>query len=115
MFKVQQRMCATCIYRPDSTLNLQKLENDVRDPHVGFKGHRACHHSAGDVCCRGFWDAHKDEFAAGQIAQRLGCVEFVTVDTMPEASRRAIQRRLKRRKERRQTRQRLRNRDGAQL
>lgn len=78
-FKVQKRMCATCIYRPDSKLDLKKLENDVRDPYVGFKGHRICHHSA-SVCCRGFWEKHKNAFPAGQIAQRLKAVVFVHVD-----------------------------------
>jgi hypothetical protein len=34
------------------------------------------------VCCRGFWDRHKDEFPGGQLAQRLDCVEFVEVDTL---------------------------------
>lgn len=82
-FKVQKRMCATCIYRPDSSLDLKKLEDDVRDEYIGFKGHRICHHSA-DVCCRGFWEAHKDEFPAGQIAQRLGVVEFVDIDTLTD-------------------------------
>ena len=77
-FRVQARRCATCIYRKDSPLN---LENAVRDPYIGFRGHRICHHSR-DVCCRGFWDHHKDEFAAGQIAQRLGMVEFVDVDIL---------------------------------
>jgi uncharacterized protein (DUF3820 family) len=81
MFKVQKRMCSTCIYRPDSPLDLAKLERDVADPHGGFRGHRICHHS-NDVCCRGFWEAHKDEFPMGQIAQRLDMVEFVDVDTL---------------------------------
>jgi hypothetical protein len=79
MFKVQKKMCATCIYRPDSPLDLKRLEDAVRDP-SGFKGfrtYRICHHSE-NVCCRGFWEAHKDEFQLGQIAQRLGMVEFVT-------------------------------------
>lgn len=80
-FKVQKRMCATCVYRPDTPLDLAALEAQVRDPHMGFKGHRICHHST-DVCCRGFWEAHKDEFALGQIAQRLDMVEFVEVDKM---------------------------------
>lgn len=75
-FKVMKEACPTCIYRKDSSLNLTKLENDVRDPYMGFKGHRICHHSK-DVCCRGFWNRHKDEFAAGQIAQRLNMVNFV--------------------------------------
>jgi hypothetical protein len=82
-FKVQKVMCATCIYRPNSPLDIAKLEDDVRDPYIGFKGHRICHHSdeASGVCCRGFWERHKDEFQAGQIAQRLNCVEFVEIDT----------------------------------
>lgn len=81
MFKVQKKACSTCIYRKDSPLDLAKLEADVADRHGGFKGHRICHHSD-DVCCRGFWNRHKDGFAMGQIAQRLGIVELVTVDTL---------------------------------
>lgn len=79
MFKVQRKSCATCIYRKDSRLDITKLENDVRDEYMGFKGFRVCHHSK-DACCRGFWNRHKWEFAAGQIAQRLGLVEFVSED-----------------------------------
>jgi hypothetical protein len=76
-------MCATCIYRPDSSLDLKKLERDVADSRMDgyFKGHRICHHSK-DVCCRGFWDKHKEDFTAGQLAQRLGGVQFVDVDTL---------------------------------
>lgn len=82
-FKVQQKLCATCIYRPDSSLDLQQLETAVADPHMPgyFKGHRICHHSK-DACCRGFWEAHKDQFTAGQIAQRLNCVQFVNEDIL---------------------------------
>lgn len=80
-FKVQARACITCIYKKSSPLDLGILEDAVRDPHMGFKGHRICHHSD-DVCCRGFWNRHKDKFAAGQIAQRLNMVEFVSVDTL---------------------------------
>lgn len=80
-YLVQRRMCVTCIYRPDSPLDLKKLENDVRDQYGFFKGSRICHHSD-DVCCRGFWERYKDEFQAGQLAQRLGMVHFVDVDTI---------------------------------
>ena len=85
MFKVQKRMCSTCIYRPDSSLDLKHLENQVRDKHckTHFKNYRACHHAkTGDVCCRGFWDRHKDKFTLGQIAQRLDLVEFVNVNDL---------------------------------
>lgn len=79
MFKVQQKQCKTCIYRPDNPLDIDALEAQIADEHGGFNGHRICHHSK-DVCCRGFWDRHKDEFQLGQVAQRLGMVEFVDVD-----------------------------------
>jgi len=74
-------MCATCIYRPDTPLDLEGIEAAVKDSYGGFQGHRICHHSS-DACCRGFWDRHKDKFQMGQIAQRLGMVEFVSVDTL---------------------------------
>jgi len=79
-FKVQDRRCSTCIYRKDTHFDLAKLEEQVRDPHMGFRTYRACHHANNGVCCRGFWDNHRDEFQLGQIAQRLGLVEFVHVD-----------------------------------
>ena len=80
-FEVQRKMCATCIYRPESPLDLKALEAQIADRFGGFKGHRVCHHSS-TACCRGFWNKHKNEFALGQIAQRLHMVEFVEHDTL---------------------------------
>ena len=80
MFNVQAKACSTCIYRKDSPLDIAELEKQVADKYGGFKGHRICHHSE-DVCCRGFWNRNKDKFQLGQIAQRLGLVRFVNVDT----------------------------------
>jgi hypothetical protein len=80
-FKVQKKQCSTCIYRKDSPLDLDKLEDEVRDESTGFKAHRICHNSDNEnACCRGFWNRHRDEFPGGQIAQRLGLVEFVHDD-----------------------------------
>lgn len=82
-FCVQKKACATCIYRKDSPLDLKQLESQVADRFGGFDAFRACHHSKdGKVCCRGFWNRHKDKFALGQIAQRLGLVRFVKVDDL---------------------------------
>lgn len=71
--EVMRQPCDTCIYRRDSPLDIKKLEAQVRDPYAGFRGYRICHqhHSA---CCRGFWNRHKNEFQAGQLAQRLDAV-----------------------------------------
>lgn len=80
-FQVQAKACATCIYRKDNGFDIKKLEADVADKYGGFKGHRVCHHSK-DVCCRGFWNRHKDKFQMGQIAQRMKMVVFVNIDTL---------------------------------
>ena len=75
-FEVMRNACRSCIYRSDSPMDLQQLESQVLDEHVGFSGYRICHHHS-SACCRGFWNAHKDEFQMGQIAQRLNAVVFV--------------------------------------
>lgn len=83
-FEVQRTLCASCIYRSDSSLDLQKLEADIADPKMAgyFLGYRACHHAPDrrGVCCAGFWAKHKDHFTAGQLAQRFGLVVLVDVD-----------------------------------
>lgn len=84
--RVQKTQCSTCIYRPDSPLDLKKLEAGVADGYGGFTGHRICHHSD-DACCAGFWARHKNEFQLGQIAQRLGVVKFVEDDTLRDKIR----------------------------
>jgi hypothetical protein len=80
-FVVIKTACPTCIYRKDSTLDLQKLEADVADPVMAgfFSGYRVCHHTppGADACCRGFWNRHKHHFTLGQLAQRLKLVRFV--------------------------------------
>lgn len=84
-FRVQARQCATCIYRPDSPLDLKALEAAIADQNCAgfFRSFRVCHHSH-DACCRGFWDRHKDAFQLGQVAQRLGLVRFVQDDVHKE-------------------------------
>jgi cellulose synthase/poly-beta-1,6-N-acetylglucosamine synthase-like glycosyltransferase len=85
MFKVQARICATCIYTWPLD-ELRRLLEYIADPAMPgfFDGYRQCHHTPDNskICCRGFWNAHKNDFQAGQIAQRLNLVEFVDVDVM---------------------------------
>lgn len=83
-FQVQKKKCKSCIYLPNSPLDLEKLENQVKDKNGSFNGHRQCHHTkdGNPACCRGFWDAHKDEFQLGQIAQRLNAVVEVEIDDL---------------------------------
>lgn len=80
-FLVKSKQCATCIYLPTSALDINKLEADIADPRMTghFTGYRECHEPErqSGACCRGFWNRHKDDFDVGQIAQRLGIVQFV--------------------------------------
>lgn len=85
MLKVQRKQCETCIYRKDSILDIVKLEAQCADARLSghFSSYRACHHAqSGDVVCFGFWARHKDNFDAGQLAQRLKVVEMVDVDDL---------------------------------
>ena len=79
MFQVKAKSCETCIYRKDSPLDIRELESQVKDRFGFFDGYRECHHAkrGSKICCRGFWNRHKNEFQLGQIAQRLNFVEFV--------------------------------------
>ena len=96
MLEVQSKLCSSCIYRSDSPLDLQKLEADVADPKMAgfFKGYRVCHHAPDrrKVCCRGFWDRHRDKFTVGQLAQRLNLVKFVNIDRFKKGKTRAKER-----------------------
>lgn len=80
-FKVRNRRCKTCIYRNNSALDIKRLEKEIADPSMSgfFETFRACHdvYPDTDLCCRGFWNRHKDDFQLGQLAQRLDAVEFV--------------------------------------
>ena len=75
-FHVRETPCTSCIYRPDCILDVARLEAQITDACGFFDGFRACHHHSSDpkVCCRGFWNRHKDAFQAGQLAQRFGRV-----------------------------------------
>lgn len=88
MFRIQKHPCATCIYRPDSPLDLATLEAAIAEPDQPgeFRSYRICHHSR-DVCCHGFWSRHRNHFNLGRIAQRLGAVEEVEVDVLDAPSR----------------------------
>lgn len=83
MFKVQAKRCDTCIYSKNSPLDLKQLLKDISDPNMAgfYRSYRICHHSK-DACCSGFWEANKDNFPVGQVAQRLKLVQLVDEDIL---------------------------------
>ena len=74
-FCVNTKMCESCIYKPTSPLSLKKLENDIKNKYGFFDGFRVCHNTK-NSCCRGFWNKHKNNFQAGQIAARLKLIKY---------------------------------------
>ena len=80
-FKVNKKMCKTCIFRPNSpfSIDLDRYMDEITDEKGYIKGWRICHEDASkkEVCCRGFWNCYKNNFQVGQIAQRLNLVEEV--------------------------------------
>jgi hypothetical protein len=86
MFQVQIKPCNSCIYRRDSPLDIKKLEAEIKDVYGVFVTHRQCHHTSGKnpACCAGFWARYKNEFQAGQLAQRLGLVKFMNIDNLKD-------------------------------
>lgn len=83
MFDVQKTQCATCIYRPESPLDIDVLEEQISDGRGWFESHRQCHHTnENPACCAGFWARHKDKFQVGQLAIRLGFVNKVERDEL---------------------------------
>ena len=88
-FLVQRRMCATCIYRPGFGRDIEALEDQARERVRGkpidfFKSYRSCHHAKNKegVCCRAFWNRHRDKCQITQLAQRLKLVRFVDRDVL---------------------------------
>lgn len=71
-------------------MDLKALEEAVADKYGGFKGYRECHHAKRNskVCCRRFWNQHKNKFATGQIAQRLNMVKFIEIDVLTNPDKR---------------------------
>lgn len=86
--RVQRKTCATCIFTHSMWREgqLETLLDEIRDPRMAgfFTSFRVCHHSR-DAVCAGFWARHRDDFQAGQLAQRLNLVEFVHDDTLTTA------------------------------
>lgn len=74
--------CSTCIFRGGNLMHLNEGRRDgmVRDS-IESGGAIICHQTLdGDnAVCRGFFDVHKHEVQALQLAERLGFIQEVEV------------------------------------
>lgn len=78
---VMSTKCDTCIFRPGNLMRLEegRVEQMTSDA-VRDQGHIPCHKRLGEgdarAICRGFFDVHKHDVLALQLAERFGIVEF---------------------------------------
>jgi hypothetical protein len=80
--------CSTCIFRPGNVMHLQEGRRDqmVRDS-IESGGAIICHQTLYQktdehAVCRGFFDVHKHEVQALQLAERLN---MLTEDPVKES------------------------------
>jgi hypothetical protein len=86
MLKVQKKRCNECLFGDNFVVSCEERRDEVIRDALAKDSYFVCHKSSisnkkkdEDVCCRGYWDAHKDDFNLGRIAQRLGGPYFMTV------------------------------------
>ncbi len=77
--KIQKTKCNQCLFSKNRIVDAKRAAEVIRDA-LGKDTYFNCHKAkikGADVCCRGFWDAHKDNFNLGRIAQRLNVIKEV--------------------------------------
>lgn len=81
--------CDTCIFRPGNLMHLEegRVEQMTTDA-VRDQGHIPCHKRLGAdderAICRGFFDVHKHDVQALQLAERMGILALVTPPSKEE-------------------------------
>lgn len=78
---VCDRLCDTCIYRPDTHLAdvRERMERESIENQTAIVCHSTIYGANGNMnaVCRGFYERHKTDPL--QLAERLGCIKFVSV------------------------------------
>ena len=84
MFKVCESKCAQCLFTPERIVSKTRMANILKEC-AQKDTHFICHKSkpGESVCCRGFYDTQTSNLM--RIAQCLGAVEFVAVETDAQA------------------------------
>jgi hypothetical protein len=87
---VMAEKCDTCIFRPGNQMRLNpgRVKEMVTASIEGGGGitcHKTIHGQAEqEATCRGFFDACKDQVPAFDLAERIGVIEEVSLDGIPE-------------------------------
>ncbi len=81
------RKCSTCIFRPGNLMHLQEGRTDGMAADAVAAGsvivcHKTLYQEKDEhAVCRGFFDVHKNDVQALQLAERLGILEEVELDS----------------------------------
>lgn len=82
--KVQKTKCNQCLFTKNKIVSGDRARSIVKEAlqNDTFFG---CHKTQlkglkSDVCCKGFWDSHKNNFKLGRLAQWAGAVQEVVID-----------------------------------
>ena len=75
MFRVKTQQCNQCLFSDNKIVNDARKEEVLRTT-LKKDSFFVCH-KTDDVCCKGYWDSHKNDFTVGQIAQRLNLIKEV--------------------------------------
>lgn len=78
MIKIQKTKCDQCLFTKNRIVTLERAKEAVKDI-LDNDSYFCCHKSMdnNDVCCRGFWDAHKNDFSLGRLLQHLHIIIFI--------------------------------------
>ena len=80
---IQKTKCNQCLFSKDRIVTSKAAAEVVKNclkNDTYFSCHKAKIKGDKDnVCCKGFWDAHKSNFNLGRIAQRLNAVREVVI------------------------------------
>lgn len=81
--RVQKTKCNQCLFTKNRVVSEEVAAKIIKTA-LKKDTYFNCHKTQvkglkSNVCCKGFWDAHKNNFNLGRVAQRLGIVEKVII------------------------------------
>ena|SRR2546425_11063863 len=89
VFQVARSKCNQCLF------SAHKIVSDTRRKRIianclqqGKETYFECHKATithEHVCCKGFYDAYGERVTIIHLAQRLGCLQFIDVETLDQA------------------------------
>ncbi len=80
---IQKTKCNQCLFSKNRVVTPEVVAEIVKgclNEDTYFCCHKATIKGKNNVCCRGFWDAHKSNFNLGRITQRLNSVREVVIE-----------------------------------